>query len=88
MFIASHFYIKSASLGFPIIDKQLIQAAELDGASRWQIFVIFSSPFPANSDERKRDDLGKSMGEFGATIIFAGNFPGEPRHAPGGLHRF
>ncbi|NMC30256.1 MAG: molybdate ABC transporter permease subunit [Pelolinea sp.] len=83
MFIASPFYIKSATLGFSNIDKQLIQAAELDGASRWQIFrYIF---IPLSSKALMSGSVmtwARALGEFGATIIFAGNFPGRTQTMP------
>ncbi|MHB8806813.1 MAG: ABC transporter permease [Anaerolineaceae bacterium] len=83
MFIASPFYVKAATLGFANIDKQLIQAAELDGASRWQIFrYIF---IPLSSKALLSGSVmtwARALGEFGATIIFAGNYPGRTQTMP------
>jgi molybdate transport system permease protein len=38
IFIAAPFYVRAAALGFGGIDLEIEQAAQLDGASRWQIF--------------------------------------------------
>jgi len=38
IFIASPFYVRAATIGFAGIDEEIEQAAQLDGASRWQMF--------------------------------------------------
>jgi molybdate transport system permease protein len=82
-FIAAPLYIKSAALGFTNVDAELQRAAAMDGASRWQAFrhVIIPMSWMAL--------LGgcvltwaRALGEFGATIIFAGNFPGRTQTMP------
>ncbi len=83
MFIASPFYVKAAMLGFSNIDKQLIQAAELDGASRWQIFRYIFVPLSAKALlSGSVMTWARALGEFGATIIFAGNYPGRTQTMP------
>jgi len=76
-FIAAPFYIKAATLGFASIDHELEQAAGLDGASQWQIFryVILPLSWTALLSGGLMT-WARALGEFGATIIFAGNFPG------------
>jgi molybdate transport system permease protein len=83
IFIASPFYIKAARLGFASIDWELEQAAGLDGANLWQVFRFVVAPLAWSAL------LGgsvmtwaRAMGEFGATIIFAGNFPGRTQTMP------
>jgi molybdate transport system permease protein len=83
VFIAAPFYVRAASLGFAAIDLEIEQAAQLDGASRWEIFRYIMLPLSRHAL------LGGSMlswsralGEFGATIIFAGNFPGRTQTMP------
>jgi molybdate transport system permease protein len=83
VFIAAPFYIKSARLGFAGIDRELEQSAGLDGANRWQVFRYVVSPLSWTAL------LGgsvmtwaRAMGEFGATILFAGNFPGRTQTMP------
>jgi molybdate transport system permease protein len=83
LFVASPFYVKAAAAGFSAIDHDLEQAAALDGASNWQIFRLITLPLAGTAL------LGgavmtwaRALGEFGATIIFAGNFPGRTQTMP------
>lgn len=82
-FVASPFYIKSAAIGFSGIDTELLQAAELDGANRWQTFrfVIIPLAWMALLSGSVMT-MARALGEFGATIIFAGNFPGRTQTMP------
>jgi molybdate transport system permease protein len=76
-FIAAPFYVRAAALGFGSVDLEIEQAAQLDGASRWQIlrYVIF--PMARSSLlSGGMMSWARALGEFGATMIFAGNFPG------------
>jgi molybdate transport system permease protein len=82
-FVAAPFYIKAATLGLQSVDCELRKAASLDGANRWQTFRYVMAPIAAMSI------LGgavmtwaRALGEFGATIIFAGNFPGRTQTMP------
>jgi molybdate transport system permease protein len=81
-FVAAPYYVKAAAAGFASVDRDLEQAATLDG-SRWDVFRLVTLPlaWPAV--------LGglvmcwaRALGEFGATIIFAGNFPGRTQTMP------
>jgi molybdate transport system permease protein len=83
VFIASPFYIKSAALGFAAVEPETQQAAALDGASGWQIFryVIVPLSWPALLSGSLMS-WARALGEFGATIIFAGNFPGRTQTMP------
>ena len=76
-FVAAPFYIRAAALGFASIDLEIVQAAQLDGAGRWQIFrYIF---FPLSRFALLSGAMmswARALGEFGATILFAGNLQG------------
>src|SRR5690606_14245397 len=83
LFVASPLFIRAAASGFAAIDPELEQAAALDGASGWQIFSLITLPLARTAL------LGgavmtwaRALGEFGATIIFAGNFPGRTQTMP------
>ena len=82
-FIAAPLYIKSATLGFANVDCELRKAAALDGATRWQTFRYIMVPM---SWVAILSGLvmtwARALGEFGATIIFAGNFPGRTQTMP------
>ena len=87
VFIAAPFYVRSASLGFAGIDPEIEQAAILDGASRWQIFeflIIPLSRFALLSGILM--SWARALGEFGATMIFAGNFPGRTQTMPTAIY--
>ncbi len=83
VFISAPFYIKSASLGFAAIEPEFEQAASLDGASTWQKFrhVIVPLSWTALVSGAVLA-WARALGEFGATIIFAGNFPGRTQTMP------
>jgi molybdate transport system permease protein len=82
-FVASPFYVKAAIIGFEKVEVELEQAASLDGANGWEIFREVTIPLSRSAL------LGggvmswaRALGEFGATIIFAGNFPGRTQTMP------
>ena len=83
LFVAAPFYVKAAATGFVGVDPELEQAAALDGASPRQVFRYVTGPLAWTSL------LGgvvmtwaRALGEFGATIIFAGNFVGRTQTMP------
>jgi len=83
VFIASPFYIKSAALGFAAVETEAQQAAALDGATGWHIFrfIVVPLSWPALVSGGLLS-WARALGEFGATIIFAGNFPGRTQTMP------
>ena len=83
VFVAAPFYIKSAALGFSNIDQELEQSAALDGASSPQIFRFLTIPLSWSALlGGSVMSWARALGEFGATIIFAGNFPGRTQTMP------
>jgi molybdate transport system permease protein len=83
LFIASPLYVRSATVGFSAIEKELKQAAALDGANRWQVFRYIVLPLSGNALlSGGVMTWARALGEFGATIIFAGNFPGRTQTMP------
>lgn len=82
-FIAAPLYVKSAALGFASVDCELKKSAALDGASRWQVFRYIMVPMAWMSIlSGSALTWARAMGEFGATIIFAGNFSGRTQTMP------
>ncbi len=82
-FVAAPLYIKAAAIGFTAIGAELKQAAALDGASNWQVFRYIILPLsflPMITGSAMT--WARSLGEFGATIIFAGNLPGRTQTMP------
>jgi len=87
VFIAAPFYVRSASLGFSGVQSEIVQAAQLDGASRLQVFQFIILPlsrFALFSGAMM--SWARALGEFGATIIFAGNFPGRTQTMPTAIY--
>jgi molybdate transport system permease protein len=82
-FVAAPYFIAAAALGFSSIDPEFQQAAALDGASNWQIFRHVTVPlaWPALVSGAAMT-WARAMGEFGATMIFAGNYPGRTQTMP------
>ena len=82
-FVAAPYYVKAAAIGFAGIDLELMQAAALDGANRWQIFryVVIPLTWTALLSGMVMT-WARALGEFGATIIFAGNLPGRTQTMP------
>jgi molybdate transport system permease protein len=83
LFVASPYYVKSAAAGFAEIDRELEQAAALDGATNFGVFryVTAALAWPALVGGAVMT-WARAIGEFGATIIFAGNFPGRTQTMP------
>jgi molybdate transport system permease protein len=82
-FVASPYYIRSALAGFARVDRELRQSAALDGASNVQIFRYVVLPLAGSSlVSGGVMSWARALGEFGATMIFAGNFPGRTQTMP------
>lgn len=82
-FVAAPFYVKAAILGFGGIEPELEQAAALDGASSPQVFRFITIPMSRTALlSGMVMTWARALGEFGATIIFAGNYPGRTQTMP------
>ena len=82
-FVAAPFYVKAAVAGFAGVDRDLEQAAALDGAAPPQIFRYVTLPLAWTAlFGGAVMTWARALGEFGATIIFAGNFPGRTQTMP------
>ncbi|WP_374686711.1 ABC transporter permease [Promineifilum sp.] len=82
-FIAVSLFIRTAAVGFAAVEPELEDAAAIDGATPWQVFWRMTLPL-----SRRAVLTGvalawaRALGEFGATIIFAGNYPGRTQTMP------
>jgi molybdate transport system permease protein len=82
-FVAMPFLVIAAEGGFRQVDRRLEQAAATLGATRVRVFARVTLPLAAPA-------LGagaalcwaRALGEFGATITFAGNLPGRTQTLP------
>lgn len=82
-FVAAPLYVRSARIGFTEIDKQLEEAALVEGANQWQLF--YEVMFPLAGRALLSGAIltwTRALGEFGATILFAGNLEGVTQTMP------
>lgn len=72
------------SLGaFEQIDRKLLQVARTLGASEWQIFWQISLPLASKGIIAGTFlSFARALGEFGATLMLAGNIPGQTQTIP------
>ncbi|MEM7171807.1 MAG: molybdate ABC transporter permease subunit [Pseudomonadota bacterium] len=79
--------VRAMRLSLESVDRKLEAAARTLGASRWDVF--FSVTLPLMAPGIIAGILlafARSLGEFGATITFAANIPGETRTLPLALY--
>jgi molybdate transport system permease protein len=83
VFVAAHFYVRQASVGFAQVRREVEEAAMVDGAGRFSVFTRVTVPlaFPALLAGAVMA-WARALGEFGGTIIFAGSFPGVTQTIP------
>ena len=83
IFVAAHFYVRQASIGFAEVRRDVEEAAMVDGAGRFSVFtrVTFPLAFPALVAGAVTA-WARALGEFGGTIIFAGSFRGITQTIP------
>jgi molybdate transport system permease protein len=82
VFVALPFFVRSAKAGFESVDRDIEEAARLDG-SPLRVFggVTFPLALPALVGGAVMA-WARALGEFGATIMFAGNFQGRTQTMP------
>ncbi|MEI7743858.1 MAG: ABC transporter permease [Chloroflexota bacterium] len=82
-FVAAPFYIRSARTGFAAVDHDLEDAARVDGASERQLFQWITVPLASTALAAGLVmSWARALGEFGATIMFAGNLTGKTQTLP------
>jgi molybdate transport system permease protein len=83
VFVAGHFYVRQAAVGFAGVRRDVEEAAMVDGASRFSAFTRVTVPlaFPALIAGAMMA-WARALGEFGATIVFAGSFRGVTQTVP------
>ena len=83
IFVAAPLFIRSAIIGISRVNDELVAAAVLDGASTSQVlrYVVLPIAQPAFIGGAVLT-WARALGEFGATIIFAGNLPGKTQTMP------
>jgi molybdate transport system permease protein len=83
LFVAAPFFIRSARTGFASVDRDLEDAARVDGASERQVFRTITVPLASVALAAGLVmSWARALGEFGATIMFAGNVQGRTQTLP------
>jgi molybdate transport system permease protein len=81
--------VQPVRLAFRQIDHRLEQAASTLGASPWRVFVSISLPLALPGVVAGALlCFSRSLGEFGATMAFVGNIPGETRTLPLAIYSY
>ena len=87
-FVAMPFLIVSVEGALRAADRRYEEAAATLGASRWTIFRRVTLPMVAPGVMAGATMCwARALGEFGATITFAGNFPGRTQTMPLAVYR-
>jgi len=82
-FVAMPFLVLTVEAGLRSMDRRYEDAARTLGAKRWTIFTRVTLPLIAPSLFAGAVLCwARALGEFGATITFAGNFPGVTQTMP------
>jgi molybdate transport system permease protein len=82
-FVAGPFYIRSARAGFEAVDPLLEKVAATLGEPDWNVFRRVTVPLALPGlVGGAAMSWARALGEFGATIMFAGNFPGRTQTMP------
>jgi molybdate transport system permease protein len=83
VFVAAPFFVRAARAGFRAVEADVEEAARVDGASESAVMGRITLPLAAPA-------MGaglvlawsRALGEFGATILFAGNVEGRTQTLP------
>lgn len=73
--------------GFQAVDQELKDAARSQGAGEWQVLAYIVLPLAARSLQAAFIlGFARALGEFGATMMIAGNIPGRTQTIPTAIY--
>jgi molybdate transport system permease protein len=82
-FVSAPLFVRAARIGFAEIDRQIIEAAYVEGSNEWQLFRFLMFPLAGRAILSGAIlAWTRAIGEFGATILFAGNLEGVTQTMP------
>lgn len=82
-FVAAPFFIRAAQVGFAAIPREIEEAARVDGAQGVTLFWYVTLPLARNALLAGLTlSWARALGEFGATILFAGSLSGRTQTMP------
>lgn len=83
VFVSAPFFVRAARSGIAAVDRDLEDAARVDGASEAQVLRAVTIPLAGTALAAGLVlAWARSLGEFGATIMFAGNVEGRTQTLP------
>lgn len=78
---------QTMKVGFASVDRSLEDAGRSAGASEWQVFRYIALPLTLRSLASAYIlGFARSLGEFGATLMIAGNIPGRTQTVPTAIY--
>ena len=82
-FVAAPFYLRAAINAFAKTDIDTEASAALEGAKAWSVFTLIILPqCGPQLTSGAITSWARALGEFGATILFAGNLVGKTQTMP------
>ena len=82
-FVSAPFFIRAARTGIQSVDSDLEDAARVDGGGEWAVLRSITLPIAGSALAAGLVmSWARAMGEFGATIMFAGNIQGLTQTLP------
>lgn len=82
-FVAAPFYIRTAQVGLQSVPREVEDAARVDGAGGWLLFRYVTLPLTFRALSAGLIlTWARALGEFGATILFAGSLSGRTQTMP------
>ncbi|MCB0033882.1 MAG: ABC transporter permease subunit, partial [Anaerolineales bacterium] len=83
VFVSAPFYIRAAQTRFSSLPRELEEAASIDGADGWRVLWYVTLPLSGRALIIGLVlSWARALGEFGATILFAGNLQGRTQTMP------
>lgn len=78
---------QSAKTGFESVNSEIEDAARIDGAGEWKRFLFITLPLSIKAlISGAILSFTRALGEFGATLMFAGNIPGKTQTMPTAIY--
>lgn len=78
---------QAAKVGFLGVDKSVQEQAQVDGASNFQVFYKITLPLVSTALVSGAIlSFARAIGEFGATLMIAGNIPGRTQTLPTAIY--
>jgi molybdate transport system permease protein len=89
VFVASPFLYRSAKTGFEAMDKEVLNSARMLSGSRIRVFFTVTFPLSIRAIiSGTMMTWARAMGEFGATLMFAGNIAGVTATMPLAIYNY